>query len=316
MSRYPVLSFLLYLVLVGCGTVQNEDGPSSTEDPYLVVLGVAQDGGYPQAGCEKACCRSFWEGTHEQKYVVSLGIVDPIQNKKWLIEATPDIRDQLMTFGQISNTPSADLNGVFLTHAHMGHYTGLMHFGHEAMGTSGLNVYAMPRMKEYLSTSGPWNQMVNYENIILHDLIDNEAIGLSENITITPFLVPHRDEYSETVGFKIEGPNHSILFIPDINKWSIWEVDIREIVAQVDFLFLDGSFFKNGEIPGRDMSEFPHPFIEESMSLFSSLPADQKEKIYFIHLNHTNPALHEGVERNEIISAGYNLAEQFQLISL
>jgi len=29
----------------------------------------------------------------------------------------------------------------------MGHYTGLMHFGREVMGTNNLPVYAMPKMK-------------------------------------------------------------------------------------------------------------------------------------------------------------------------
>ena len=184
------------------------------------------------------------------------------------------------------------------------------------MGFSELNVYAMPKMKEYLSTSGPWSQMVNYKNIKITDLMASEGVRLSENITITPFLVPHRDEYSETVGYEITGPNSSIIFIPDINKWSIWEQDIKDLVTRVDFLFLDGSFYKNGEIPGRDMSSFPHPFIEESMSLFSTLPDNQKEKIYFIHLNHTNPALHEGIERNEIEASGYNVAKQLQIVRL
>ena len=42
-----------------------------------------------------------------------------------------------------------NLSGVFLTHAHIGHYTGLMNFGNEAMGTKELPVFCMPKMKSF-----------------------------------------------------------------------------------------------------------------------------------------------------------------------
>ena len=71
-----------------------------------------------------------------------------------------------------------------------------------------------------------------------------------------PFLVPHRDEFSETVGFEIKGENKTAVFIPDIDKWSKWNSDLKELIKRVDYAFLDATFYKNGEIPSRDMSEF------------------------------------------------------------
>ena len=32
-----------------------------------------------------------------------------------------------------------------------------------------------------------------------------------------------------------------------------------------------------------------HPFIIESLKLFKELDESEKSKVYFIHLNHTNP---------------------------
>jgi pyrroloquinoline quinone biosynthesis protein B len=178
-------------------------------------------------------------------------------------------------------------------------------------------VYAMPRMKEYLETNGPWSQLVKLQNIQLQPLQNNTEVFLDDQMKVVPLQVPHRDEYSETVGYQIHGPNKKVLFIPDINKWELWERSIVEEVKKVDYAFLDGSFFKNGEIPGRDMSEIPHPFIEESLQLFSELSAEEKAKIYFIHFNHTNPVLQDNSPaRLEIQAAGLNMANEGMKVEL
>jgi pyrroloquinoline quinone biosynthesis protein B len=122
-------------------------------------------------------------------------------------------------------------------------------------------------------------------------------------------LVPHRDEYTETVGFRIDGPDKSALFIPDIDKWQDWDTDIRDLIRSVDYALLDASFFADGELPGRDMSKIKHPFVSESMNLFSDLSDDEKSRVIFIHMNHTNPLLIEGSqEQQEVLSRGYRFA--------
>ena len=117
----------------------------------------------------------------------------------------------------------------------------------------------------------------------------------------------HRDDYSETVGYKIQTKSKSSIFIPDIDKWEIWDKDIVSIVRDTDYAFLDGTFYKNGEL-NRDMSQIPHPFIVESMELFSKLSNSNKKKIYFIHMNHTNPLLTENSkEKNKVHKNGFNV---------
>ena len=212
------------------------------------------------------------------------------------------------------------LSGVFLTHAHIGHYTGLMHFGHEVMGAKGVPVYAMPRMAEFLSTNGPWDQLVRYGNVAIRPLQADHPVILNDRLSVTPFIVPHRDEYSETVGYRIDGPNKSALFIPDIHKWEFLDtlgVTIEELVQSVDLAFLDGSFYSSSEVGGRDMSDFPHPFIVESLKRFESLDPESKSKIYFIHLNHTNPAFDESSEAYaSIVSAGFSVSREGQCFGL
>ncbi len=299
--------------LLGSGHVCAQE----SSNPYLVVLGIAQDGGAPQAGTKE---HPGWSNPEHHHLVVSLAIVDPGSSQRWMFEATPDFREQLHALDEIAPTQGKPgLAGIFLTHAHIGHYTGLMFVGHESIGANGVPVYAMPQMASYLTDNGPWSQLVRLNNIALQPLADGEATFITENVRVTPFLVPHRQEFSEVVGYRIDGPSSSILFIPDIDSWEEMDsgVPIEEMIRSVDVAYVDGSFFANGEIPGRDMSGFPHPFISHSMERFANLPTSERSKIRFIHLNHTNRALDLTSEEAEsVLAAGFRLAREGERVGL
>ncbi|MDH3648010.1 MAG: MBL fold metallo-hydrolase [Gammaproteobacteria bacterium] len=292
---------------------------AQAEQPFLVVLGIAQDGGVPQTGDTK---HAAWRNPALRRLVVSLALVDPQSEERWLFEATPDLKEQLNRLDTIApvSARSPGLSGIFLTHAHIGHYTGLAQLGHEALGARAVPVYVMPRFAEFLETNGPWNQLVRYENIKLDRLQDGVPLRLNKRLTVTPFLVPHRQEYSEVVGFRIEGPACTVIFLPDIDSWETWDeqgTHIEELIADADIAYVDATFYDNGEIPGRDMSGFPHPFIRHSMQRFSRLPANERAKIRFIHLNHTNPALYAGSDaRKEIMARGFRVAAEMERIPL
>ena len=302
------LIYLIILFSFACSQLA-EKTPTTA---YVMVLGVAQDAGYPQMNCKKECCAAAWKNSELKRTTSCLAIVDPISKEQWIIDATPNIKEQLQLLKQKTGTEKLD--GILLTHAHMGHYTGLMHFGREVMGTDNLPVFAMPKMKTFLEENGPWSQLVNLENINIKALKSDSTFSLNERIKIIPFLVPHRDEFSETVGYEITINNKSLIFIPDIDKWEKWETNIIDLIKKVDYAFLDATFYKNGELK-RDMSEIPHPFVEESIDLFSTLSDTDKQKVHFIHFNHTNPLLIEGsTAQKEVFEKGFNLAKEGQRI--
>jgi pyrroloquinoline quinone biosynthesis protein B len=303
-------NLICVIILFSFACNQPAEKPPTTA--YVMVLGVAQDAGYPQMNCKKACCKQAWRNTDLQRTTSCLAIVDPISKEKWIIDATPNIKEQLQLLKQKTGTEKLD--GILLTHAHMGHYTGLMHFGREVMGTDNLPVFAMPKMRTFLQENGPWSQLVKLENINIKALKSDSTFSLNERIKIKPFLVPHRDEFSETVGYEILINNKSLIFIPDIDKWEKWETNIIELIKKVDYAFLDATFYKNGELK-RDMSEIPHPFAEESMALFSTLSDSDKQKVHFIHFNHTNPLLIEGsTAQKEVLKKGFNIAKEGEVI--
>ena len=303
-----------YLLILICFFTCNKPMEIKNTNPYIVVLGVAQDAGYPQANCNKSCCNKVWENPQLSKFVSCLGLVDPISKQQWLFDATPDIKFQLRLLEIKSNINP--LSGIFLTHAHIGHYTGLMQLGKEVMGTKNLPVYTMERMLLFLKNNAPWSQLVDIKNINLIPMVNNSIIRLNDRISVSPFLVPHRDEYSETVGYKISTSEKSLIFIPDIDKWDYWDMDINEMIKGVDYAFLDATFYQDGELE-RDMSAIPHPFVKESMELFSSLSKIDKQKVFFIHFNHTNPLLIEDSDaHNNVKNKGFKIAEQGHSVTL
>jgi pyrroloquinoline quinone biosynthesis protein B len=325
MQTRGVKLFLVVVVLICAALLKFRSGNQKSllpddrlPDEFVVVLGVAQDAGYPQIGCEKECCEAFWKGKEGKKLVTSLAIVDRPAGKYWLIEATPDITIQLRNLQQyLPAAPDYSPDGIFLSHAHIGHYAGLMQLGREVMGAKEIPVYAMPRMDSFLRSHGPWSQLVQIKNITLRGLKEDSLIQLSGQLSITPWKVPHRDEYSETVGFVISKGLKKMLFIPDIDKWEKWGKPIKELVKEFNVVLIDGTFYKEGELPGRSMSEVPHPFVEETARLMAQLPDTVKAKIHFIHFNHTNPLLRKtAIEKDQVRAAGFNVAEEGMIFKL
>jgi pyrroloquinoline quinone biosynthesis protein B len=280
-------SFLLVLFIACASTAV------VSTSPYVLVLGITQDGGYPQAGCNRPDCVEAWRNPKLRQRVSSLAIIDPQSRQRWMIDATPDFGSQLRTLDETApRGESAPLfDGILLTHAHIGHYLGLAQLGREVLGAHSVRVYAMPRMREFLSKNGPWDQLVKLHNIEIVPIEDGVEVTLNERIHVTPIRVPHRDEYSETVGFVVRGPSRSILWLPDIDKWERWSTPLESILQRVDIAYIDGTFYDASELPGRDLREIPHPLMIETMSRVSGSPF--RTKIRFIHLNQSNPLLRE-----------------------
>lgn len=298
------------LLIAACTLLCSQFSNAGNNAPFIHILGVTQDAGYPQIGCYRPHCMPGWKNVNLQRGAVSLGVVDPKSKQKYLFEATPALPSQLFQLHSIAPDEVFSLRGIFLTHAHIGHYTGLMYLGHEALGSNGIPVYAMPRMRQFLSSNGPWSQLVKFNNITIKPLAHKVSVDLG-NVTVTPFLVPHRDEFSETVGFRIVGPNRSAIFIPDINKWEQWSEDIVALIKDVDYALLDAAFYADGELPGRDMSKIPHPFVSESMALFDLMPIEQRNRIWFIHMNHSNPMLQADSPESQLVrKKGYRIAQE------
>ena len=275
-----------------------------------MVLGSAQDGGYPYIGCRKECCKSVWKDISRRRLVASFAIIDTSLNCCWIIDASPDIKYQLnmiSVFLDIEQIP--EIKGIFLTHAHTGHYSGLLELGKEALNLSNVPLYVMPEMSDFIKSNRAFNFLIKSKNINLEIIEEGQNIDLRDNVYISSFLVPHRNEMSETVGYKVKSSKKSIIYLPDIDSWEGWDKDINHIVENNDYLLIDGTFYAKDEIPNRDIQTIPHPSIAESLDKFSNLSKENRKKVFFTHLNHTNKILKESnAETISLLKKGYNIA--------
>ena len=284
----------------------------------VIVLGIAQDGGVPHAGCDRDCCKNAWEHEAFRRKAACLGIVDPLSGQRWMIDATPDFKWQYhhLTHYSCREDLQHNFDGILLSHGHVGHYAGLLHLEKAVMNAREIPVYAMPLMSQFLSGHLPWKSMVERGNIILQPMKDKESFDLNSRIHVSPFLVPHRDEFTETVGFLISALERKILYIPDIDRWEGFGA-IDQLVEEADEVLVDGTFFSAQELGGRDMHQVPHPTIENSLERFAYLPATKKAHFYFIHLNHTNPCLNpQSEEYQRVINSGFKIAQEGKIYPL
>jgi pyrroloquinoline quinone biosynthesis protein B len=279
----------------------------------LVVLGTVQDGGSPHIMCLKGCCTNLSSEEKAARQVTALGLSSGTTDY-YLFEASPNITLQMQHMQALGYF---NLAGIFLTHAHIGHYMGLLYLGREAWGANKVPVYAMPRLRAFLRENGPWSQLVDLENITLQALENKQPQQLPQGIKVTPFVVPHRDEFSETVGYYIAGPNKTALFLPDIDKWNKWEKDIGEAINSVDYAFIDASFYDAAEINYRPIAEIPHPFVIETLEQLKEMEDYDRKKVFFIHMNHTNPLLNPNSEATKKVEAlGFSVARIGNTFSL
>jgi pyrroloquinoline quinone biosynthesis protein B len=287
----------------------------NSQSEYIYILGNTQDAGLPHIGCQHPFCEDSFN-VYEEHYTTSIAVVNSDLKKYILFEATPDITFQLNNLKKNIFDEFLLPESIYITHAHIGHYTGLMYFGREALGAKDLIVRVLPRMSSFLQNNGPWSQLVDINNIKIKEINFGSSVKELTNIDITPFQVPHRDEYSETAGYIIKGKNKKALFIPDIDKWEKWDRDLSQIAKEFDFLLIDATFYDSKEI-NRDISEIPHPLVTETIDLLSGLSKENRNKVYFIHMNHTNMMLDPESELSRLVlSKGFNIARLGQKLYL
>jgi pyrroloquinoline quinone biosynthesis protein B len=287
----------------------------NSQSEYIYILGNTQDAGLPHIGCQHPFCEDSFN-VYEEHYTTSIAVVNSDLKKYILFEATPDITFQLNNLKKNIFDEFLLPESIYITHAHIGHYTGLMYFGREALGAKNQVLRVLPRMSNFLQKNGPWSQLVDINNIKIKEINFGSSTKELANIDITPVQVPHRDEYSETVGYVIKGENKKALFIPDIDKWEKWDRELSQLAKEFDFLLIDATFYDSKEI-NRDISEIPHPLVTETMNLLSGLNIENRNKVYFIHMNHTNMMLDPNSKLSKLItSKGFNIARLGQKLYL
>lgn len=291
--------------------------PAHENELLAIVLGSVQDGGLPQAGCYTRRCE---RARNDPRYVASLALVEPPAGRFYLVDATPDLTRQMDLIPGVDFRERAaarrPFDGIFLTHAHIGHYLGLALLGREGLGITRTPCYVTERMAGFLRNNAPWRLLVEEERLLLRPLVPQRWHRIDDSLFARLLRVPHREEFSDTVAFVFRGPSRSLLYLPDIDGWDEWEHSIEAVAEEVEVAMLDGTFYSRAEVSGRSQEEIPHPLIPETMDRLQSLTRAGR-RVVFTHLNNTNAALDaESPEAAEVRRRGFEVAREGMSFSL
>lgn len=268
------------------------------------LLGVAQDGGFPQPGCRCANCRN--PGILPSP-AACLAIVDESNQRFWLIDAPPQFGEAIRPLADL------ELAGIFLTHGHVGHYTGLMFLGKEAMATQELPIWCSRRMGQFLESNEPWASLISGRHIAIQAIATHETYRIAPGLQIAPVEVPHRGEFTDTFAYRVIGPKQSLSYCPDIDFWPDDSPSLHTLFQLDGHLLLDATFFSPDELPGRDLKQIPHPFVTDTINRLGRYA----EKVTFIHMNHSNPILDPGSPESNIVrEAGFRIGSVGQRFAL
>ncbi|HBO57278.1 MAG TPA: pyrroloquinoline quinone biosynthesis protein PqqB [Opitutae bacterium] len=277
------------------------------------VLGRAQDAGVPHIGCTKECCKNA-RSAQKTEMQACLGVHDTKTNKLVLIEATPSIEKQVSLLHRLSGVTNKKpfIDALLMTHAHIGHYGGLLLLGKEAALTNKIPTFITSNFSKFLQGNAPWSDLISNQNLAINNIEPNTKFEPISDLFIEAIHVPHRKDHTDTVAFKIYGENKSVLFMPDIDYIEGHE----HLIGDVDIAFIDGTFYDSNEIPNRSISTIPHPLICDTMNHLQEYAKKTPEKIRFIHFNHSNPALNNDEVQHEISSRCFNIAKKNEKIPI
>lgn len=264
----------------------------------VYVLGTAQDGGVPHAGCRCATCTAGREVSEHRRRGASIGITGD-SDSILIVDASIDLPEQMLALSEALDRKSLVPDAILLTHAHLGHYVGLSYLGREVMNTSEVPVYVTERMARFLRANRPWSHLVTRKQIVLKVMTPEESFEF-DGAVVTPFFSPHRAEDTDTVGVEVQGPERRLVYLPDADRFP---PDLVERIQTADVSLVDGTFWSEEEISGRNYREIPHPLARESVVTL----AGAKGTVYFTHLNHTNPVLHPVTTRRPELPEGFEI---------
>lgn len=310
------VGWLLVAVLASCAATHSAaPGPERFE---LFVLGRAQDGGVPHVGCERECCAEA-RARGRVEHPACLGVHDRQTGALLLVEATPAVEAQIALLHELSGVRGRGrrpVDAVLVTHAHIGHYLGLVHFGREVAATADLPVFCSERMAGFLAANGPWSQLVALDQIELVRVTPGVGFEPLPGLRVEAIAVPHRDEFSDTLAFKLRGPERCVLFVPDVDRWQGHEALLERLLDGVDVAYLDATFWDGSELPDRDLASIRHPLMVDTMERLAASARERPGRLRFIHLNHSNPALRDAAIVGEIEARGFRVARVGERVAM
>lgn len=280
------------------------------------LLGTAQDGGIPQADCACLRCAAAAADPALRRLpscvAVAAGDSPPV-----LLDAAWALPEQAARLRRMREKGTGaermlPFAAILLTHAHMGHYTGLVHLGREGASARAFPVHCTRAMGDFLAANRPFAHLLDRGEINLRLFEPGVPFAPAPGLRATAIEVPHRNEDADTVCFRMESDGRSLLYLPDAD---VLPAPLVAEIRAADLALVDGTFYTHDEVaPGgrADGAAVPHPPVRETRKAL----AGARGRVLYTHLNHTNPLLSDADLAAGLAADGLGIAPEGAMIEV
>jgi pyrroloquinoline quinone biosynthesis protein B len=282
------------------------------------VLGSAAGGGLPQWNCRCAVCEAARAGVRVRPRTQSSLAIRGDDGPWFLVNASPDLRQQLESLGaRGGGVRAAPIAGVLLTDAEIDHTAGLLLLREAA---TPMRLFGAAGVERALTDGYPVLRMLERycgaEWRTLEPERPHELAGSS--LVVEPFatggdapryLGP--DAELEASGFAFSDSGGRITYVPGLAR-----LDDRVIarLASSDLVLVDGTFWRDDDlarlgISDRTASDMGHTPLAGPGGTLEVLAGLARPRKVLVHINNTNPILLEdSPEREQVVRAGVEVA--------
>ncbi|MET7699648.1 pyrroloquinoline quinone biosynthesis protein PqqB [Streptomyces sp. NPDC005485] len=292
----------------------------------VALLGTAAGGGFPQWNCACALCAAARDGKLPARTQECVAVSGNARDW-WLLNASPDIRTQLIAAPVLAPGPGprdTPVRGVLLTDAEADHVMGLTIL----RGGADLTVYAPPAV---LATLAPLRGMLDrYAPWVWADSLAEGGFVLSGGLVVTahpigskiPKYVSGAAEDTRWVtAYRIEdlATGGVLVYAPCVARWT---PALDGLLTTADCVLLDGTFYAADEMGGAvrapaGQAAMGHLPVSGAQGSLAALARHPRVRRIYTHLNNTNPLLDPDSEaRARVTETGVEVLEDGAEVAL
>lgn len=289
----------------------------------VVILGSAAGGGVPQWNCNCRVCAAAWADPSLRNTQVSAAISADDGRHWFLINASPDIRQQILDTpalhpakGSLRHSPIA---GVILTNGEIDAIAGLL----SMRESSPFALHAHPRVLSTLAENSVFGVLnpALVPRIPMHLDQPFEPLlpdGTPSGLLVEAFAVPGKPAWymegaaadpGDTIGLRLQAQagGEAVYFIAACAEVT---PDLATRLSGAALVLFDGTLWQDDEMIRAGLGQktgqrMGHLSMTDTLAALDGLDIGQR---VFVHINNTNPALLPGTaERSMATAAGWHI---------